>query len=86
MPARKIKIRKPETNPATAKLPSKGFAPETYCMFCGARIPPFHETVVCKAQACRQKQAQLQQLRRDKTWNGQIEEGYIFQCTQACIF
>lgn len=83
MPARKIKIRKPQ--PVEETKPTC-LAPEMFCMFCNTKLPPFHETVVCKAPACRQKQAQLQQLRRDHRWNGEIEPGFIFQCTSAAIF
>jgi hypothetical protein len=80
MPQRKIKF--------TKELPAPVLTPvaKTYCMFCGKQMPQWSEAVNCDASQCREKQAELQKLRRNYKWDGQMEPGYIFQLTSASIF
>lgn len=80
MPQRKIKFTKELPAPTLAPVP------KTYCMFCGKQMPQWSEAVNCNSKECREKQKDLRKKRKSLEWDGVIEPGYIFQCTQACIF
>jgi len=82
MPQRKIKLTTALPAPSQALNPPK----KSYCMFCGNQLPQWSEAVNCSAKACREQQEDLRKKRKSLEWDGVIEPGYIFQCTQACIF
>ncbi len=82
MPKSKIKFAQKLPAPSQALNPPK----YSYCMFCNKQLPQWSEAVNCNSKACREKQEDLRKKRKSYSWDGVIEEGYIFQLTSASIF